>query len=175
MIKKQTFKDLLIVHKEYGIQLFLEGNYKEALKSLDTFTKYQKDLESFNYKGMCHYYLKQYPKAITSYNAGLAIDGSFKELNYYNNLGTAYVKNLQFAKAKKAFIKYQKLYPNNGRVYRNWAMYYALQNKKENALENLEKAIALGYIDLKWLQTDDSMNSLRNEPRFIALLERLKE
>ena len=53
-------------------------------------------------------------------------------------------------------------------------MYYVLQNQKEEALEMLEKAVALGYKDLKWLQTDDSMDNIRNEPRFKALLEKLK-
>jgi Flp pilus assembly protein TadD len=51
----------MFVQKEYGTQLFLKGNYNEALKSLDTVTKYQKDAEAWNYKGLCHYYLKQIP------------------------------------------------------------------------------------------------------------------
>jgi tetratricopeptide (TPR) repeat protein len=172
---QHTFKNLMFVQKEYGTQLFLKGNYNKALKSLDTVTKYQKDAEAWNDKGLCHYYLKQYPKAISAYNKSVEIDSNLKKQHYYNNIGTAYVKNHQFPEAKAAFTQYQKLYPKEGRPYRNWAMYYALQNQKEEALENLEKAIAQGYKDLQWLETDDSMEGLRNEPRFKVLLEKLRE
>ena len=171
---KQAFQNLLFVHKKYSIQLFLKDNYEEALKSLDTVTKYQKDAEAWNLKGLCHYYLKQYPKAINAYQRVIEIDSTFKIKDYYNNIGLAYAKSQQFPEAKAAFTEYQKLFPKQGRPYRNRAMYYALQDQKEEALELLKKAIDLGYKDLKWLETDDSMDNLRNEPRFKALLEQLK-
>jgi tetratricopeptide (TPR) repeat protein len=172
---QQAFTDLLFVHKKYGTQLFLKDNYKEALQSLDTVTKYQKDAEARNLKGQCHYKLKQYPNAITSYQKAIEIDSTFKIKDYYNNIGLAYAKNQLFPEAKEAFTEYQKLFPNQGKSYRNWAMYYALQNQKEEALENLKKAIAIGYKDLQWLETDDSMENLRNEAGFKVLLEKLKE
>jgi tetratricopeptide (TPR) repeat protein len=149
--------------------------YEKALifqiKSLDTVTKYQNDVEAWNLKGQCHYNLKQYPNTITSYQKAMEIDSTFSSKDYYNNIGLAYARNHQFPEAKAAFEEYQKLYPKEGRPYRNWAMYYALQDQREEALENLEKAIAQGYKDLQWLETDDSMENLRNEPGFKALLE----
>jgi tetratricopeptide (TPR) repeat protein len=151
------------------------GQYKEALQNLDTVTKYQKNAKAFYLKGFYYYKLKQYQKATKTYQKVIEIDSTLKPKPYYNNIGLAYAKNHQFPEAKAAFTEYQKLYPKNGQPYRNWAMYYALQNQKEKALENLEKAIALGYKDLKWLETDDSMEGLRNEPRFKVLLEKLRE
>jgi len=52
-------------------------------------------------------------------------------------------------------------------------MYYALQNDTNNALTNLQKAIDLGFDDLEWLKTDDSMDGLRNEKGFIEMIEGL--
>jgi tetratricopeptide (TPR) repeat protein len=172
---QQVFKDLLFIQKQCAKKHFFESNYQQALISLDTVTKYQKDAEAWNYKGQCHYNLKQYPNAITSYQKAVAIDTTLKTQHYYDNIGTAYTKNHQFPEAKAAFTQYQKLFPKESKPYRNWAMYYALQNQKEEALENLKKAIAIGYKDLQWLETDDSMENIRNEPGFKALLEQLKE
>jgi tetratricopeptide (TPR) repeat protein len=168
---KQVFNTLLFVHKKIAEIQISNQKYSEALKSLDTVTKYQNDVEAWNLKGQCHYNLKQYPNTITSYQKAMEIDSTFSSKDYYNNIGLAYARNHQFPEAKAAFEEYQKLYPKEGRPYRNWAMYYALQDQREEALENLEKAIAQGYKDLQWLETDDSMENLRNEPGFKALLE----
>ena len=60
-------------------------------------------------------------------------------------------------------------------AYRNWAVYYAVQGKKGHALLFLQKAVDLGYDDVEWLQTDDSMDSLRNEKAFIEIVGKLKK
>jgi Flp pilus assembly protein TadD len=82
----------------------------------------------------------KYPKAISAYNKSVEIDSTLKKQHYYNNIGTAYAKNNQFAAAKEAFTQYQKLFPNEGRPYRNWAMYHALQNQKEESSGEFENS-----------------------------------
>ena len=172
---ENIIKNLVFIQKQHVKNLYQEERYKEALQILDAVIKQREDITAWLYKGSCHYYLKEYSKAITAYQKALALDSTLKQQYYYNNIGTAFVKNQQFPEAKEAFTAYQKLFPKQGRPYRNWAMYYALQNQKDEALDNLEKAIALGFKELQWLQTDDSINNIRNEPRFKALLEKLKE
>ena len=92
----------------------------------------------------------------------------------HNDSGYAYAKIHQFSQAKEQFENYQK---NNtsGTIFRNWAMYYALQNDKAKALENLQKAISLGYKDLKWIETDDSLESIRGEQGYKEIVEQLKK
>jgi tetratricopeptide (TPR) repeat protein len=170
---QQALKDLLFVYKEYAESLISEKKYKEALKIFDSITKYRKDKAAWNYKGLCHYELKAYSKAISAYQKAVEIDNTLKDQGYYSDIGTAYVKNHQFTQAKTAFTEYEKLFPNQGRPYRNWAMFYALQNQKEEALEMLEKAIALGHKDVQWLQTDSSMESLKNETLFTEIVKQL--
>ena len=172
---KQVFNALLFVYKDMSKTQYKSKKYQDALMTLNTVTKYQKDAEAWNLKGNCYFYLKKYPHAISAYQKALELDSTFKANNYYHNIGQAYAKNRQFPEAKAAFTEYQKLFPNEGKPYRNLAMFYALQNQREEALNNLKKAISLGYADKEWLQTDDSMDNLRDEPEFKALLEKLKE
>ncbi|MBK7937114.1 MAG: tetratricopeptide repeat protein [Lewinellaceae bacterium] len=92
----------------------------------------------------------------------------------YNNIGYNYAKLRQFPLAKVYFEKFQAVNAS-GRVYRNWAMYHALQNDVFSALENLKKAVSLGYNDLKWIETDDSLENIRGEKGYRELVERLKK
>ena len=54
-------------------------------------------------------------------------------------------------------------------------MYYAEQGKSEKALENLQKAVSLGYSNLDWFETDSSIDILRDDPRFISIIQSLEE
>ena len=125
--------------------------------------------------------LKEYNKAYEHISRAIQIQKSVARINKplfadsYYVLGSIYLKNRMYPEAQTLFTEYQILYPYQGHTYRNWAIYYALQNQKQEALENLKKAVALGYKDKEWLQTDDSMDNLRDEPEFKALLEKLKE
>lgn len=92
----------------------------------------------------------------------------------YANLGITYIKNHNFFDAKACFEKSERLKPDE-RVYRGWAMYYALQNDTPRALENLQKAVELGYKDLKWIETDESLESIRGELLYKELVEKLKK
>jgi hypothetical protein len=54
-------------------------------------------------------------------------------------------------------------------------MYYALQNKNRKALKLINKAITLGYNDLKVLEKDDSFKNLRQKRKFKRLLEKVRQ
>ena len=63
-----------------------------------------------------------------------------------------------------------ELYPKDAGVLINAACVYAMDNNKEKALSILENAFLKGYGNTKWIAHDPDFDSLRNEPRFIALL-----
>ena len=51
---------------------------------------------------------------------------------------------------------------------------FAEAGEREEALRLLEKAITLGIANRGWVENDPSMNPLRDDPRFQALLERME-
>jgi adenylate cyclase len=68
-----------------------------------------------------------------------------------------------------------ELYPADAGVLINAACVYAMANNRERALSILESAFRKGYGNTKWIAHDPDFDSLRNEPRFIALLNSEKQ
>ena len=66
------------------------------------------------------------------------------------------------------------LYPEEAVVLLNAACLYAKDGNKEKALGFLEIAIGKGFGKKDWIEHDPDYDSLRNEPRFQALLKKLK-
>ena len=63
-----------------------------------------------------------------------------------------------------------ELYPEDAGVLINAACLFALDGNKEKSLSILEHAFRKGVGNLKWISHDPDFDSLKNEPRFIALL-----
>ena len=62
---------------------------------------------------------------------------------------------------------------DTGTLY-NVACFYSRQGMKEEAMGYLEKAVDNGFAQKAWFENDDDVNSLRDMPRYKALLTRLK-
>jgi adenylate cyclase len=56
----------------------------------------------------------------------------------------------------------------------NAACFYALQGDIDRSLELLARAVELGWGNRDWLETDSDLDSLRADPRFIALLKKMR-
>src|SRR5207249_447960 len=63
--------------------------------------------------------------------------------------------------------------PDESLTLYNVACVYALQAKSDQALDCLEQAVAHGFRHKEWVQHDTDLASLREQPRFQALIERL--
>jgi len=59
--------------------------------------------------------------------------------------------------------------------YYNAACCWALAGEKDNALQNLEKAIETGWLDADWLQKDKDLEILQNDERFKDLVSQLQQ
>jgi adenylate cyclase len=77
-------------------------------------------------------------------------------------------------KAFEWINKALELYPDDAGVLINAACLYCRDHNKEKALEFLEIAVGKGFGNKDWIEHDPDYNCLRNEPRFHALLDRLK-
>ena len=67
-----------------------------------------------------------------------------------------------------------ELYPEDTGVLVNGACFFAKAGNKEKALSLLEKVFGKGFGKRDWIEQDPDFDSLRNEPRFQALLRKLK-
>jgi hypothetical protein len=66
-----------------------------------------------------------------------------------------------------------ELDPNDFDSWYYLACIYSLQNKKEKALEYLEKAIQCGLNDIKRIQEEPDLENIRETKEFIKLLKSL--
>ena len=64
--------------------------------------------------------------------------------------------------------------PDDPGPHYNLAGVYTLLNRKDDALASLERDLALGDHDFRYLQLDPWFESMRHDPRFQDLLERMK-
>lgn len=67
-----------------------------------------------------------------------------------------------------------ELLPDDATVRYNLACSLALCHASAAALLELERAIELGYRDAEHLLADEDLSSLRTEPNFVAMVERLR-
>ncbi len=85
-------------------------------------------------------------------------------------LAELYTKKGLHEKALELDWALSKLRPDDDLVFYNLACSLALLNRKEEALQSLEQAVKLGYDDLNHMKKDPDLKSLRQDPRFLALL-----
>ena len=156
-----------------GKKDFRLRNFVNSLNNFDSVLKYTYNVEAINYKGLCLYNLHKYSEAVQIYSELLFCDSSYIKMNINNNIGLAYVKNGQMAEAKEAFRKFQEQKTDLGRAYRNWAVYYALNDDREMAIMNLELAINNGYNDIEWITNEDSLKLIRKDVRYKELITKI--
>jgi serine/threonine protein kinase/tetratricopeptide (TPR) repeat protein len=90
------------------------------------------------------------------------------------NLGAGIWSNLgQTEKALEWAKRSLEIDREDPQLLYNVACVYAIEGMKEEALKCLERAIDKGYGHLEWMEHDSDLNSLRNDKRFKALLERV--
>jgi TolB-like protein/tetratricopeptide (TPR) repeat protein len=76
-------------------------------------------------------------------------------------------------KALELMNRALRLYPNDVSVLINAACYFAKAGPKEKALSILESILGKGFGKKDWIEHDPDYDSLRDEPRFKALLRKM--
>jgi tetratricopeptide (TPR) repeat protein len=67
-----------------------------------------------------------------------------------------------------------ELDPNESATFYNLACFHAVGGRKEEAIAMLERAASLGWNRSAWARHDSDLESLRGDPRFERLLERME-
>jgi len=79
-----------------------------------------------------------------------------------------------FVEAEKFFLSATEISPNSDVVFYNLACCYALQNRKEDAIANLQQAVALGYSNADLMTTDPDLGSILHTPEFWHVVDQIK-
>lgn len=88
-------------------------------------------------------------------------------------LGDLYTRTGLYEEGLKTDLELTRLRPQEALAWYNLACSCALLGRTEEAFTALERAIALGYRNVRWLRADRDLSSLKKDQRFIALLQRL--
>ncbi|HUJ89553.1 MAG TPA: protein kinase [Syntrophorhabdales bacterium] len=101
-----------------------------------------KGMQGYFHLGLVYVKLKEYPKAIETYQKVVEIDPNFPDI--YFNLGYAYAMNKEYEKAEEMYGRVVTLSPTYlDEALFNLAMVQERQGKKKEGMANLEKAVAI--------------------------------
>ena len=157
--------------EERGQERMNFDTFARAIADFEDAIVYGGDTASLLYNiGLCYYSLEDFYNAIEYFDKSFQSNG-VDQYTYLNSVGMALAKVGDLAKAYRYFEQSQELLPDEGTTYRNWAFYYALGSEPDRAIEELERAISLGYDDWEWIRTEEGLDLLRDNPRFQSLLE----
>ncbi len=89
-------------------------------------------------------------------------------------LAGLYTKQGRLADGLRMDRRLVKLQPENATAHYNLACSLALTKRNGAALRALRQAVELGYRDADWMQQDPDLDTLKDQPEFLNLLEQLK-
>jgi non-specific serine/threonine protein kinase len=80
----------------------------------------------------------------------------------------------QINRAEQWILRALEIDPDDGSVLANATCFYAKAHRVDEALDLLERTVAKGWGKRDWIEHDPDYDSLRDHPRFQAMLARLK-
>ena len=98
-----------------------------------------------------------------------------KDIEVLEILGGLYTKEGRIDDGLRMDRKLVRLLPDNPTAHYNLACSFALKNKEVQAIETLNFAIKLGYVDRDWMLQDPDLKNLRKHPSFKDIIKKLSE
>jgi tetratricopeptide (TPR) repeat protein len=164
------------------------SRFNSARMDFERATKLRKDYaDAFNNLGVVYYILGDYRKAISRYKEALALRDS---ASFHSNLGSVYFAQKKVALAMNEYLLALQLDPGVferssttgliGRVSRPeerakyafmLARLYAKVGDVDHAITQIRTALENGYSELDPLYKDQVFAAVRNDPRFLQLME----
>jgi tetratricopeptide (TPR) repeat protein len=90
-------------------------------------------------------------------------------------LGDHYTQRGQYDQSLRVDQQLSRLEPANPLVFYNLACSYSLNNELDRAAAALDRALALGYRDFKWLARDPDLRPLRKHPVYRSIRDKIRK
>ena len=90
-------------------------------------------------------------------------------------LGDHYTQRGRFRHGLRVDQQLSRLQPSNPLVFYNLACSHSLTGEVDQAAAALEKALALGYRDFKWLARDPDLHQLRQHPLYSGIQTKIQK
>lgn len=90
-------------------------------------------------------------------------------------LGDHYTELGMFQDSLRIDQALSRLQPRNPLVFYNLACSYSLSGELALSAQALEKALSLGYRDFNWLARDPDLRSLRQDPAFSPIKDKIRQ
>lgn len=107
--------------------------------------------------------------------AKAALDARPENVQALNRLAEIHRHKKEYETTLSYFRKAGKIQPKNFVVDYNIACTLAVMGKKKEALDALQVAVDKGYTHRRWMEKDGDLRSIRDDERFKAILEGMKE
>jgi TolB-like protein/Tfp pilus assembly protein PilF/tRNA A-37 threonylcarbamoyl transferase component Bud32 len=170
---------LFEAHYFYGRALFQQGKHREAIEQYQEASRVRpEDYQAAFLVVQSLRTLHRDAEAEASQRRGIELAERHLELNPDDAralyLGAGALTQLgERERALEWAGRALALDPEDSGVLYNVACVYALGGQPDEAIECLEKAIQNGFGHRAWLENDSDFDSIRGDPRFASLLDRL--
>ena len=166
-------------HYFYARACQTEGKFEEAVSHYrDAWRVRPEDYQAIYLSAEVLVRLGRPEEALEAARQGLIVADAHLELNpddaraWYLS-GSALMRLGQPDQALERVQRALAIDPEDPGVLYNVACAYALAGLSEKALDYLDKSIHNGLAHRDWLDSDSDLDSIRDEPRFQALMQRL--
>jgi len=166
-------------HYFYGRACLTEGKFNEAVSHFrDAWQVRPEDYQAICLSAQALVKLGRREEALDATRQGLKVADAHLELNpddaraWYLSAAAL----MRLGQPKQALERARRalaIDPEDAAVLYNVACVHALAGSSEEALDNLDRAIQNGFGHRDWLENDSELDSIREEPRFQALLRKL--
>ncbi len=156
-----------------------QGKYVEAVQSFREASRIRPDdYQAAHFLGQAHKGVGGADESSAEYARTLQLVEKHLELNPDDtralNLGAGAAAELgQRERGTELARRALAIDPEDSGMLYNMACFFAVQGEPEEALSCLEKAVQLGFGLREWIEHDSDLESLRTEPRYQALLQRM--
>lgn len=154
-----------------AVAWYERGEWDSAIADFSEVLKQTPDAVTYGSRGSAWIQKKEYDKAIADFSQAIRFDP--KDVSAYCNRAGAWAQKKDFDKAIADLNQASRIDPNDATACYAKACLYSLQGNRDQALENLAQAIRLGFGDIELLRTDPDLESIREDPRYQALINRL--
>ena len=157
-------------HYDSGIAYHRAGEHQKAIEEYNKAIELDPEfVKAYATRGVAYYHLGKHQRTIEDCTKAIELDPEFGRA--YAIRGTGCYKLGEHQLAIKDYEKAIELNPERARSYYNLACCYSLQGDKDKAIEYLRQAIEKGYNNFERMKKDTDLDNIRNDPRFIKLIQ----